>query len=1251
MGVSAAPQAATAAKAPVAAGTRARATLYAPLSAQLLQRSCACGGPAGISGECPSCHAAKLMPARLPGAASPAVAPPIVHDVLRSSGRPLDAATRGVMEPRFGRDFGQVRIHTGPVAAESARSVHALAYTVGNQIVFGGGNYAPGTARGDSLLAHELTHVVQQAGARPEYPLRIGPADDHHERAASAAANSLASVGPTSAAPAGVQRLQRAPDDAANPEPAQPAAEPSWWDKIKGAAGSVVDAAGNVLSMTGDLALGVVQRFAPGVATLIQNVRSKGIVGYLTDMASGAFGGVFGKLANSGGMIGDLLQTFAQLGGTVRTILVALSHNDCQPLFDAIGHLGDVIKQMAGDAWDKVKAFFAPVGDFFSNLWQKFGAPAVDFLGQYASDVWTGIKQIGSNIWDLVLAVKDKAAALFSPVWKWVKSALGIGDSAEDQNGLLQWVEGKLGDAWDGIKKLAEPVIAPMKAFAAKVADIIPLSKILNLRDTVHGWLQHAGDMVRNLQKQGGVTENQAGLREKILPAIKASIVSLGASISGAGSWVSSQIGGAVQAVNGLFDALRSNSIIGKFAGAIGWVEDKVKSLGQWAQDGVVKLFDLAGQGVAKLADFVEPVLDALKKLVGIVANVVKALPELVLGKAWNAIPACIREPIKKFIIEQILSQIPVISTFLKIPDIWTKIQKLVMDFLATVFVKGDLGGAAMMVIRFVLEAVGVDVNLFLSILAHAADALDDVIMHPVAFLKNLFGALSKGLGQFLSKIGTYLLSGLLEWLLGPLADLGVTPPKTFTLGSVVELVLQILGISGAKLRKKLEVLIGPTAVNVLEKAWTWISALITGGFAGLWEQIKSKVGDLWGMIIGGISQWVTVHLVEAGIAALIKLSNPVGAVIEAIRTIYKVLTFVVEKANKILKLVNAVVTSIGRIAKGDIGEAANFIEHALAGAVASLLAFFADWLGFGNPAPTIREIVMKIQAKVDAAIDWLLDKAVAFGRGVLGALGLGEKPDTRTPEEKERDLDAGMTEAASYADRPDADVSTVRKQLPQIQRKYRIKRLDLQWETEDDWDIIGENSPPKKKKVELAPGDLDSKISYGPTNAQRGASWMKAHPLTPNHPAGSEPSASPGVWNLVRPDVLKREGVGLYVRGHLLNQRLGGPGTEENLTPITYRANSEHLSSVEKHIKSWINAPKRDRMVHYEVNVDPPSGDKPPKGVIPAETVLAASLTWSWYELAATGPDPDHPTFKKKSGGDSDSGKVTNVGPDWPHT
>ena len=194
-----------------------------PSSPGVLQRKCACGGSGGVTGECAECKdkrgGALQRAAARPGSVD--AVPPIVHEVLRSPGRPLDPATRAFMEPRFGHqfasvpshrespriatsalrlgepgdryeqeadrsaelvmrsssfsapahDFSRVRIHTGEQAARAAAGVNARAFTVGSDIVFGANRYSPGTSAGNRLLAHELTHVVQQSA--PGFVRRI----------------------------------------------------------------------------------------------------------------------------------------------------------------------------------------------------------------------------------------------------------------------------------------------------------------------------------------------------------------------------------------------------------------------------------------------------------------------------------------------------------------------------------------------------------------------------------------------------------------------------------------------------------------------------------------------------------------------------------------------------------------------------------------------------------------------------------------------------------------------------------------------------------------------------------------------------------------------------------------------------------------------------------------------------------------------------------------------------------------------
>jgi hypothetical protein len=181
-----------------------------PSQSGILQRKCACSGAAGMSGACEECskkqrlglqtklkinepgdiyeqEADRIADQVMATPAHPAVsdappriqrfagqsngqmdaAPASVNQALASPGRPLEPALRQDMEERFGHNFSRVRVHSGTAAEQSARDVNAHAYTVGHDMVFGAGRFAPGTQAGRRLIAHELAHVMQQGRDQP----------------------------------------------------------------------------------------------------------------------------------------------------------------------------------------------------------------------------------------------------------------------------------------------------------------------------------------------------------------------------------------------------------------------------------------------------------------------------------------------------------------------------------------------------------------------------------------------------------------------------------------------------------------------------------------------------------------------------------------------------------------------------------------------------------------------------------------------------------------------------------------------------------------------------------------------------------------------------------------------------------------------------------------------------------------------------------------------------------------------------
>jgi hypothetical protein len=167
----------------------------------MVQRKCACGGEAAKGGECATCQAKRQAIQRsATGAAVSDDLPPSVTEALRSGGgQPLAATTRAPMEAALGADLGAVRVHTGSHVARAARDISAEAFTHGQDIYFADGRYQPHTTDGKRLLAHELTHTVQQgSGAGIQSSSVLSQPGDPLEREAEEIAQRVVSGHPAS---------------------------------------------------------------------------------------------------------------------------------------------------------------------------------------------------------------------------------------------------------------------------------------------------------------------------------------------------------------------------------------------------------------------------------------------------------------------------------------------------------------------------------------------------------------------------------------------------------------------------------------------------------------------------------------------------------------------------------------------------------------------------------------------------------------------------------------------------------------------------------------------------------------------------------------------------------------------------------------------------------------------------------------------------------------------------------------------
>ena len=183
--------------------------------------------------------------------------------------------------------------------------------------------------------------------------------------------------------------------------------------------------------------------------------------------------------------------------------------------------------------------------------------------------------------------------------------------------------------------------------------------------------------------------------------------------------------------------------------------------------------------------------------------------------------------------------------------------------------------------------------------------------------------------------------------------------------------------------------LVGEPVVSKMEQTVDVFKMLVTEGPAGLWKWIKDKVGDFQDMVLGGIKDFIIERVIKGGVTWLLSLLNPAAAFIKACKAIYDIVMFIVERGRQIMEFVNSVLDSIGAIARGQLGVAAEKVEGALAKALPLAISFLASLLGLGGITDKIREGIDKVRKPIEKAVDFVVMGAVkGFKKMFGGAIG-----------------------------------------------------------------------------------------------------------------------------------------------------------------------------------------------------------------------------------------------------------------------
>lgn len=351
-----------------------------------------------------------------------------------------------------------------------------------------------------------------------------------------------------------------------------------------------------------------------------------------------------------------------------------------------------------------------------------------------------------------------------------------------------------------------------------------------------------------------------------------------------------------------------------------------------------------------------------------------------------------------------------------------------------------------------VIETIKKLADMLMSTLKSAGDAIQKILQDPITFLTNLLNAVKQGFTQFVGNIGKYLQQGLIDWLTGAIGSAGIKLPKALDdIPGIFNMVLDLLGFTYDDIRAQVVKGLGDNGeaiVSGLETAWDVLMIIKEKGLAGIWEMIQGMLGDLKSMVMDQIKDMVIGQVIEAGVKWLVSmLGGPAGAFIKAVEGIINVVTWFINNGQRIMGIVNGIIGSMTAIANGDIGGAANFIEGILAKSVPTMISFLADLLGLGGIAEKVQGIIQKIKAPVNKVIAWVIKKAKALGKSILGKLKGGKKKEGVTTTDdpaNEKNAALAMKEAEQLIQNKELSPKEISKRLPAIKAKYKLSKLEL---------------------------------------------------------------------------------------------------------------------------------------------------------------------------------------------------------------
>ncbi|SFU10202.1 DNA/RNA non-specific endonuclease [Algoriphagus locisalis] len=1077
--------------------------------------------------------------------ASPSISAQISS--FKGGGQNLPAPVQSEMGSKIGADFSGVRVHSDANAAQMSSAIGAQAFTHGNDVYFNEGKYQPETAEGKHLLAHELTHTVQQGAAEVQrMPItEISSAEPQVQRLPWAVREGLAEF--ASYIP-GYSLLTVI----------------IGYDPL----------AGRSVERNGPNLLRGLLGLIPVFGMLLYNKLDElGII-------NNAFTWVEGEMSSlnltSNRLDDTLEEAWDRMGITEGW------DGNIQILDETFGQLYRDIETFAGRVKDQV---FALIKDALmaglKALADAFpGYPLLTKL--LGHDPLTGeevISTTAEKIEDFLILIgkeqeleRMRAEGIIQETADWIDAELAaLNFSFAEVRGLFE-------TAWNAFS--LDDIRDPMGAFQRTVAIFTPFTT------RVFTFAANVAIQVLQFIKDALLSQLSAYAREQ--QGFHLVTVLLGK--------------------DPFTEEVVPRTTVNIIRGFMGLMPGGEEQFQQMQETGAIE------QTVSRINAAVET-----------------------LNFSWAYVTGLFMELWNGFSIEDVFHPV---DAFLRIVQTLADPIRRLFAFVVTI---------VQILIEVLLVVMNFPIETVQQIIANAQSAFEDIKRDPIGFLRNLLNAVKQGFVQFFDNILTHLLGGLRDWLFGELASAGINPPADLTFESILGFVLDVLGLTMDNVWERLEMKLGAErvaqirgAIDTLSGIWTFIKDVWERGPIAIWEYVQEQLSNLWTMVLEQVQSWVVTQIITQVTTRLLSLLDPTGimAVVNSFIAFYRAVQSFIEKLREMLEIVNSFVAGVANIARGAIGDAANYLENALARAIPVAIGFLANQVGLRGLGSRIAEMIGGLRDRVNAAIDWLIDKAISAGGAilqagrnaadaVLGWLGFRKRFTLPNGERHEAYFENSTPQAQiiiASADPktlgqiisskswngktiPDDKVAELQTSSSEIDKNREGQGVEkgqiIMREFEKIVAILNAIGGPPIPQTRL---ETQDKITGAGMEMGK---HVVVNPLSldPGGLAGSQPTYTTGLGRL-----LKMNYPNYIVEGHLLNHKLHGPGNVPwNLTPIAKQTNSEMNAKFERFAKQHIL--DEGKVVRYEVEVN--YSQNLNNGVkTDPDTYVADSLNFSLQQL-----------------------------------